>query len=163
MKNYFALLLFILSQDLIAQDIDFISVKRMSMELARDIASNAVKDCRKKGYQVTAVVVDKGGNKIAILRDVLASRFTMQIAEEKANAVILGGVSSAEFRQNRKDILAEMNQVEGIMVLGGGLPIRVAGTIVGAVGVSGALGADKDEDCARAGIKSVQDRLDFAD
>lgn len=163
MKKYFTLLILIFAQNLIAQDVDVIDVKRMSMELARDIASNAVKACRKQGYQVSAVIVDKSGNRVAVLRDVLASRFTMQIAEEKANAVILGGVSSAEFRKNRKDILAEMNQVEGIMVLGGGLPIRVAGSIIGAVGVSGALGADKDEICARAGIDAVQERLDFAD
>ncbi len=47
-------------------------------------------------------------------------------------------------------------------MLEGGLPVRVAGSIVGAVGVSGATSGDKDEICTAKGIKSVQDRLDFA-
>jgi uncharacterized protein GlcG (DUF336 family) len=49
------------------------------------------------------------------------------------------------------------------MVLDGGLPIRAAGTLVGAVGVSGAPGGDKDEACAKKALDSVFDRLEFAD
>jgi uncharacterized protein GlcG (DUF336 family) len=93
----------------------------------------------------------------------LASRFTIQIAEEKANAVILSGVSSAEFRRNRDDIRAEMNHVEGILVLEGGVPVEVAGSLVAALGVSGAPGGDKDEACARQALDSQRERLEFAD
>jgi uncharacterized protein GlcG (DUF336 family) len=35
--------------------------------------------------------------------------------------------------------------------------------LLGAVGVSGAPGGDKDEACAQAALKAVQDRLDFVD
>ena len=51
----------------------------------------------------------------------------------------------------------------GIIVMEGGIPIRAAGSLVGAVGVSGAPGGDIDADCANAGIEAVQDRIDFAD
>jgi uncharacterized protein GlcG (DUF336 family) len=142
---------------------DFIDVRRMTMELAADIAREAVLACREEGFQVSAVVVDRSGVPQALLRDALASRFTLQIAEDKANAVILSGVSSAEFRRNREDIRPEMNQVEGILVLEGGLPIRAAGSLVGAVGVSGAPGGERDEACARAALERVVDRLEFAD
>ena len=95
------------------------------------------------------------------MRDVYASRFTTEIAERKANAVVLSGVSSAEFRANRTDIIPEMNEIDGVLVLAGALPIRAAGVLLGAVGVSGAPGGDKDEVCAQAGLDRVQERLDF--
>jgi uncharacterized protein GlcG (DUF336 family) len=142
---------------------DLIEVNQMSMELAGDIARAALLACREQGWQVTAVVVDRTGVPQAMLRDVHASRFTLQIAEEKANAVILSGVPSSTFRANREDIRQEMNHVDGILVLEGGVPIWAAGSLVGAVGVSGAPGGDKDEACAVKGVEAVQERLDFAD
>jgi len=141
---------------------DVISVNRMSMELARDVASASVEACRAQGYQVTAVVVDRAGDVQAVLRDVLAPRFTYQIARDKANAVILSGVKSSDFRANRDDIRMEMNHVDGILVLEGGVPIEAAGSLLGAVGVSGAPGGERDEVCALKGIEAVQERLDFA-
>jgi hypothetical protein len=59
-----------------------------------------------------------------VIRDNLASRFTPTIAERKANAVILSGMDSSTFRNNRPDIHDEMNQVDGILMLEGGLPIH---------------------------------------
>jgi uncharacterized protein GlcG (DUF336 family) len=146
-----------------ADDPDVISVRRMSLELARDIAQGAVFACRKMGYQVTAAVVDRNGNAQVVMRDVHASRFTMQIAEDKANAVILSGIASGEFRDNRPDIRNELNHVGGVLMMQGGLPIRAAGSLVGAVGVSGAPGGDKDEACAQQALDKVRDRLEFAD
>jgi uncharacterized protein GlcG (DUF336 family) len=141
---------------------DVISVKRMTMELARDVAQASVEACRADGYQVTAVVVDRSGDVQAVLRDVLAPRFTYQIARDKAAAVILSGVKSSVFRANRDDIRMEMNHVDGILVLEGGVPIEAAGSLVGAVGVSGAPGGHLDEICALKAIETVQERLDFA-
>jgi len=142
---------------------DVISVKQMSMEMARDIAQGAVEACRAQGYQVAAVVVDRGAAPQAVLRDMYAARFTIEIAEKKANAVILSGVASSEFRKNRGDIRQEMNHVSGILVLDGGVPIRAAGALVGAIGVSGAPSGDRDEVCAKKAVAAVQDKLDFAD
>lgn len=141
---------------------DLVDVKRMSAELAGEIARRAMLACREDGYQVSAVVVDRSGSPQAMLRDVFASRFTIQIAEEKANAVILSGVPSGEFRRNRADIRTEMNHVDGILVLDGAEPIRAAGSLIGAVGVSGAPGGDKDAVCAQAAVDAVQERLDLA-
>ncbi|QYZ68110.1 MAG: hypothetical protein OI74_15410 [Gammaproteobacteria bacterium (ex Lamellibrachia satsuma)] len=142
---------------------DTISVKIIGMELARDIADAAVLACRAKGYQVSAVVVDRNGDIRAALRDDLASRFTLQIAEEKANAVVMSGLKSGEFRENRQDIRPEMNHVRGILMMVGGVPINAAGSRLGAVGVSGAPGGEKDEVCAIKGLESVEERLEFAE
>lgn len=144
-----------------AQADDVVSVKRITMDLAAEIANEAIRACRAKGYQVSAVVVDRNGNTQMAMRDTLASRFTLQIAEEKANLVIMSGIPSGQFRQSRDDIRPELNHINGIVVMDGGLPIQAAGSNIAALGVSGAPGGDIDADCAASGIASVQERLDF--
>jgi len=141
---------------------DFITQRVMSMEMARDIAQATVDSCRAMGYQTSAVVVDRGGHPQAILRDTLAAPFTIQIAHDKARAVILSNVASSAFRANRDDIRMEMNHVDGILVLDGGLPVVVAGSMVGAVGVSGAPGGHLDEQCAQEALDALADRIEFA-
>ncbi len=161
-KRFFPLLLgFALSVP--AQAADVMNVKLMTLELARDIANHALEFCRKQGYQVSVVVVDRSAVPQVVLRDAYVAGFATQIAERKANAAILSGVSSGEFSKNRADIRADLNEIPGILLVQGGLPIRAGGSLIGAVGVSGAPGGDKDETCAAAGIKAVQERLDFTE
>ena len=145
------------------QAADLLNVKLMTLDLARDIADRALDACRKQGYNVSVVVVDRDGAPQVVLRDVYVARSATEIAERKAGAVILSGISSEQFRRNRADIRAELNEIPDVLLIQGGLPIRAGGSLVGAVGVSGAPGGDKDEICAAAGIKAVQQRLDFAE
>ena len=140
---------------------DVVTVKNIGMELGRDLVNQAVLACRGMGYQVSAVVVDRNGLLRASLRDDLAARFTLQIAEEKANAAIMSGIDSGEFRKNRQDIRQEMNHVKGILMMEGGIVITSGGYRIGALGVSGAPGGDKDAVCAKKAIKSLEERLEF--
>ncbi len=142
---------------------DSLMVKTISMELARDIADESIKACRKMGYQVSAVVVDRNGLVQVALRDDVATRFTLQIAEEKANSVILSGMNSGEFRKSRDDIRAELNHMKGIIIMQGALPIEVAGSMIGAVGVSGAPGGYLDERCAQQALDKLSERIEFSD
>ena len=154
---------FLLAMTSYVHAVDTLSVKTIGMELARDIASEAVMQCRKMGYQVSAVVVDRNGLIQAAIRDDLASRFTLQIAEEKANATIMSGTDSGEFVKSRQDIRMELNHMDGIIMMRGGVMIVAGGNRVGAVGVSGAPGGDKDEDCAKKALKVFEERLEFAE
>lgn len=142
---------------------DTITTTNIGMELARDIANESIMACRKKGYQVSAVVVDRNGIERATLRDDLAPRFTLQIAEEKANSVILSGVSSGQLRKNRSDIRTELDNINGLIVMQGALPIIAAGARIGAIGVSGAPGGNIDEACAKQALKKLSERLEFAE
>ena len=142
---------------------DVVTVKRLHPDLAWQLVKHTVDACRAEGYQVSAVVVDRDGAETAVFRDVHASRFTLQIARDKANAVLLSGIPSGEFRDNRRDIQQEMNHVTGVLVLQGGLPIESGGYQLGAIGVSGAPGGERDEQCAAKGLEKIQERLDFAE
>ena len=141
---------------------DMLPVKQISLELARDIAMSSVEACRQQGYNVSAVVLDRAGDVQAALRDTLAARHTLEIAERKAGMSIMSGSDSGEFRAARGDIRPELNHIDGLIVMEGGLPIRAAGSLIGAVGVSGAPGGDKDAACAAAALKKVEERLEFA-
>ncbi len=156
-------LLVIMAPVLAVADVDVVDARLMTLSLAQDVAEKAVQTCRDAGYQVSVVVVDRGGELQVVLRDVYASRFTIELARRKANTVILSGTSSSRLRVNRADIRAELNESQDLLVLDGAVPIRAAGALLGAVGVSGAPGGDKDEACARKAVESVQQRLDFLD
>lgn len=145
------------------QAADVLNSKIMTLDLARDIANQTLAACRKNGYNTAVVVVDRSGDVQVVLRDVYVSRHAVEIAERKANAAVMSGVSTKDFRTKRADIRADLNEVRGILLIQGGLPIRAGGSLIGAVGVSGAPNSEKDETCATAGIKAVQERLDFAE
>jgi len=142
---------------------DFMEVKRMSMELSRDIAQAAVTECRDKGYQVTAAVVDRNGTPQVVMRDVYAPEVSYRIAKEKAYTAVEFSANTHDVIQSREGIGDTLNHVKGLLFADGGLIIETgSGTIVGAVGVSGAPGGDIDRSCAQAGLDAVSDRLQFA-
>ena len=142
---------------------DVLNTRLMTLDLARDIANLTLQDCRKSGYNTAVVVVDRAGDPQVVLRDVYVSRDAAEIARRKARAVILSGISTKDFIKNRPEMPTSLNEIPDVLMLQGALPIRAGGSLIGAVGVSGAPGGEKDEACAAAAIKAVQERLDFSE
>lgn len=142
---------------------DIITQKNIGLEAANDIAKLSIDACRESGFNVSAVVVDKHGNIRSVMRDDLAAKYTIEIAQRKANMVVMSGMDSGGFREARADIQQELNHIEGLIVMEGGLPIRASGSLIGAVGISGAPGGDKDAACAAAALEEMEERLEFAD
>lgn len=141
---------------------DVVTEKSIGMELARDIANAAVMACREEGYHVSAVVVDRYGLMRAALRDDLAARFTLEIAQRKANMAVMAWTDSGQFRDARTDIRQELNHIDGLIVMDGGVKIVAGGYNIGAVGVSGAPGGDKDAACAQKALTKLNERIEFA-
>jgi len=141
---------------------DVINENNIGMELARDIANETVLACRKDGYHVSAVVVDRFGLVRSMLRDDRASRFTLEIAERKANLTVMAWVDSGPFSKARGDIQQELNHIDGIIVMEGGIKIVSGGFNIGAIGVSGAPGGEKDAACAKKALKKLEERISFA-
>ncbi len=161
MKKYLFLSMFVAGFS--AQAADVVSQKNIGLDLATDFAMLSTKKCQEDGYQVSTVVVDKHGNVRAALRDDLAAHFTLEIAQRKANMTIMSGIRSGDFKKAREDIRQELNHINGLIVMDGGVPVVVAGGVVGAIGVSGAPGGHLDAACADYAIKKLQERIDFAD
>ncbi|MCK5649322.1 MAG: heme-binding protein [Gammaproteobacteria bacterium] len=141
---------------------DIINEKTIGMELSRDIANETIIACRKDGYHISAVVVDRFGLLRAALRDDRASRFTLEIAERKANMTVMAWTDSGVFKKARADIQQELNHIQGLIVMEGGIKIIAGGYNIGAVGVSGAPGGDKDAACARKALDKLAERIEFS-
>ena len=154
--------MFIASMSFVAHAADVVSDHSIGMELARDIANETIQACRNDGYHVSAVVVDRHGLVRTALRDDLASRFTLEIAERKANMTVLAWTDSGQFKKAREDIRQELNHINGLIVMEGGIEIISGGFNIGAVGVSGAPGGDKDAACAKKALKKLNERIEFA-
>ena len=141
---------------------DIVSDKSIGMDLARDLANEAVMACREDGYHVSAVVVDRHGLLRSALRDDAAARFTLEIAERKANMTVMAWTDSGQFKNARPDIRQELNHIHGLVVMEGGIKIIAGGYNIGAIGVSGAPGGDKDAACANKALEKLSERIEFA-
>jgi uncharacterized protein GlcG (DUF336 family) len=137
--------------------------KSLTPETAMTAARAALESCRKAGYQVGVAVVDRAGLPQVFLRDRYAGAHTVQVAVDKA-------WTAASFRVPTAVLAAEtqagrpMSGIRGqprVGAAGGGLVIEAAGSVVGAIAVSGAPGGDADDACAKAGIAAIADALEF--
>lgn len=146
----------------IASAADVVKIERMDVGLAAEIAKRSMEACREQGYWVSAVVVDRSANVQVVMRDTYAARFTMTIAEQKANAAIMAGTDTAAFLANRADIRNEIDNIDGLIMMEGGLLVKSGDTVLGAVGVSGAPGGKLDAACAAKALESLKERLAFA-
>ena len=134
----------------------------LSPETALKAARSALAKCRAEGYQVTVAVVDRFGVIQVLLRDRYAGPHTPSTATRKAwTAVSFRTDTVAMNELANDDAFAGIRHVDGALMVGGGVPIEAAGSIVGGIGVSGAPGGEADDACARAGIEAVSDDINF--
>lgn len=139
------------------------SVRMLTPETALKAAQAALKKCRDSGYQATVAVVDRMGVVQALLRDRFAGPHTVDMASAKA-------YSAVSFRTNTSE-LAEATQAgraqsgirnrPGVAAVGGGMMIEASGSLLGAIGVSGAPGGKEDDACAAAGIEAIREDIEL--
>ena len=137
--------------------------KVMKPAVALELALAAMQSCRDGGYQIAVAVVDRLGVTQVMLRDQFAGAHTPETARRKA-------WTAASFRTDTQSMVevtrageqqAGVRFVEQALMIGGGVPVDAGGSLVGAVGVSGAPNGPIDHDCAVAGIEAVEDKLMF--
>lgn len=133
--------------------------KDLSYALAKTIAEGAIADCRAKGYAVSAVVVDRGGNTIVALRDDNASPHTMENARRKAYTAMTFRMTTDEFvkQMATRPVRREQTTLPNVIAISGGVPVKVGADVIGGVGLSGSPGVD--EPCIMAGLDKVKDQL----
>jgi uncharacterized protein GlcG (DUF336 family) len=139
------------------------SVKVLTPETALKASQAALASCRSRGFQVAVAVVDRMGVVQALLRDRYAGPHTPDMASAKAYTAV-------SFRTNTTE-LAEATQPgrpasgirhrPGVAAVGGGMMIEAGGSLLGAIGVSGAPGAREDDACAAAGIAAIREDIEL--
>lgn len=140
-----------------------VTYKSLTPEVALEAAQAALKQCRTDGYQISVAVVDRFGETQVLLRDRFAGLPANRTAVDKAWTSVGFRADTSQLAASVKDgtLDPRLANRPRIAMLGGALKIEAAGTLLGAIGVSGAPGGDKDEKCARAGLDAIQNKLDF--
>jgi uncharacterized protein GlcG (DUF336 family) len=146
-----------------AQDRGTYAVRHLLPETAIKAARAALEDCRKRGYQVAVAVVDRSGVAQAMMRDRFAGPHTPETAIDK-------GWTAISFRTNTLEFAAEtqagrpssgIRMRPNVVAVGGGVLIEAGGSVVGAIGVSGAPTGEADDLCAKAGIAAIRDDIEL--
>jgi uncharacterized protein GlcG (DUF336 family) len=133
----------------------------MSLALAGEAAAAALQHCAEKGWLVSVAVVDRAGQLKALLRADGAGPHTIDASRRKAYTSASARNATSAMLENvqKNPAAANIPLIDGFLVLGGGMPIRVGDEVIGAIGVGGAPGGPLDDQCAEAGIAKIRERL----
>ena len=129
----------------------------VSLALANELIHATLAACQAEGRSAVAVVVDRGGNLIALQRGDNVGPHNTLAAQRKAFTALSTKTASgllAERARSTPDA-ENLNTLDELLLLGGGVPLKVADQVIGAIGVAGAGGAQFDEGCALQAIAQV--------
>ena len=138
-------------------------VMSLTLEAAQKAASAAMQDCRKRGAMVAVAVTDRAGLPLAVLRDPLAGMHTTDTATRKAwTAISFKAPTSTLEKATAPGTESNgIRHLPGVAMIGGGITIDAAGSIVGGIGVSGAPNGGLDDLCAKAGLAAIREDIEF--
>ena len=140
--------------------------KQLSLSLGMEAAMEAVTVCEKSGYRVAATVVDQSGLIKAVAKGDRAPPHTLDSSRGKAYAAVSLGpnfnestTSAIVARVSNGAAFGPLQHLPGVFLVPGGVVIKSGEDVIGAIGVGGAPGGDKDEVCAQAAVAKIADRL----
>jgi uncharacterized protein GlcG (DUF336 family) len=137
-----------------------VTTKHLTLPIAATIATTAMETCKAQGYNVSVHIIGDMGEVLVALRGDNTGPHTMENSMRKALTSRGTRLPSGEFAENvAKTPNAGALRLGNMIPARGALPIKVGEEVIGAVGVSGAPGGDKDEACAKSGIDKVADQL----
>ena len=160
-------LVFVAGAAAAAQAQGLVTTQKLSAALANEVVGEAVASCAQKGYKVVAVVVDLDGVRQAVLRGDGAPIHSVDNAYYKAYTA--ASLTLARKEDSTKAIADRMSKnppstvpqtpLPNVTYAQGGVTIMAGGAAIGALGVSGAPGGNFDEECARAALAKIKDKM----
>ena len=136
-----------------------VTERNLSLNAARTMADTAVATCRKNGFRISVTIVDRSGKIQLYHRDDGANPHTQDASFKKAYTARTYRIPSAQFMKSTMTERQGLRQIENILAVGGGLPIKIGEETIGGIGIAGGPGPTGDEHCAEAAIASVKDQL----
>ena len=129
----------------------------VSLALANQLLDATLAACHADGRSAVAAVVDRGGNLVAVQRDDNVGPHNTLAAQRKAYTALSTKTATRLLAERaRSNPEAEnLNTLDELLLLGGGVPLQVDGEVIGAIGVAGAGGAAIDEGCAVKAIAQL--------
>jgi glc operon protein GlcG len=133
------------------------STPTISTDDARRVLDAALEAASALGVGVCVAVVDQSGNLKALARMDGASFLTTALATNKAITSAGLGVSTSDFAQfaaTNQVVLAGLSAQPNLLILPGGAPIMLDGSVAGAIGVAGGPRGE-DAPIAEAGVAAL--------
>jgi uncharacterized protein GlcG (DUF336 family) len=133
-----------------------------SSALALEAAQAAISSCEHSGYSVAVTVVNSAGDVRLVLASDAAPQRAVESSGGKALTVITYKLPSGTVAQRAASdpaLAARIAADPRLRARAGALPLTVGSDLIGAIGVGGAPGGEKDEACAAAGIEKIKARL----
>src|SRR6266508_262591 len=150
-----------------AQGQGLVTTHKLSAALANELVGESVAQCAQKGYSVVAVVADLDGVRQSLLRGNGAPIHSMDNAFYKAYSA--ASLTLGRREESTKVVADRMAKnppstvpqtpLPNVTYAQGGVAIMAGGTAIGGIGVSGAPGGQFDEECARAALAKIKDRM----
>jgi uncharacterized protein GlcG (DUF336 family) len=130
----------------------------VSTELAGAMIEAAERKAQEMGHPFAIAIVDDSGVLKAFSRMDGAALISVQVAQDKAYTAAGFGLATDAWHEFVKDdpplAMGAAPGIDRLIVFGGGFPITIGGTTVGAIGVSGGH-YTQDMDVAKAGLAVV--------
>src|ERR1700760_3781494 len=127
----------------------------MTLDRARLLIETAIEKAKQIGQPMNIAVVDAGANLTAFTRMDGAWLGSIDIAINKAFTAKAFDISTLELGRNSQPgdqfFGIHVSNHTRVMIFAGGVPIKMNGQIVGAVGVSGGRG-EQDQAAAEAAV-----------
>jgi len=130
----------------------------LTLELAQKAADAAMEKCMADGHRVSVSVVERSGSTKVLVKGDGSGPHTVGSSTGKAFTSASMGRPTAALAKAIADnpSLAGLRDMDSrLVILGGGLPIKLGDALVGGIGVGGAPGGHLDEACAQAGIAAI--------
>lgn len=130
----------------------------LSLDLAQKVAAAAMKKCEAEGQRVSVAIVDRSGATKVLLKADGSGPHTVGSSTGKAFTSASMGRDTqglANFMKDHRELDGLRDMDSRLVILAGGLPIKLHGVLIGGIGVGGAPSGTIDEDCARAGLAAI--------
>ena len=133
-----------------------------SLKLALEAAQKALDTCKGLDQKIGVTVVDSAGVLKVVLATDGASTRGVTSSTNKALTALAFTTATGELGEKIKTDTALAEKVAAnanYNSRAGGVLLKVGDDVIGAIGVGGAKGSEKDEACAVAGLQKVKARL----
>nr|WP_170947013.1 heme-binding protein [Bordetella genomosp. 2] len=129
-----------------------VTTHKLALADAQKLATETVAACQAQGYAVSAAVVDGSGQLQAFARADNAGPHTIEASRAKAFTSASAKAPTLAIMENaqKNPGAANLTDIPGFLLLGGGVPLKRGDQVIGAIGVAGAPGGHLDAQCADA-------------
>ena len=123
-----------------------ITQQNVSLALADGLIQQTLDACHAQNRTAVVAVVDRGSNLVALRRDDNVGPHNTLAAQRKAYTALSSKTPTRLFAERAASTpdAANLNTLNELLLLGGGVPLKIGDEVIGAIGVAGAGGAKND-------------------